>query len=237
MAEVQANDHGGDGKKNKQKKQTLRVDFTPMVDMNMLLITFFMFCTTLLKPQTMKIAFPTKDEVKDESMENKVAESTAVTLLLGDNNEIYYYEGYIKEENYENYNEFLNKTGWAAQGEASESIRQYLYAKNKGAYDQIEELRKRMKAKEISEEDFNAQVKIIQEEAKKAKKAPTVMIKPTDLASYENMVDALDEMLICDIASYAIMDLDKGDRIILSKKTNNPEYLTEEERKDPKLNK
>ncbi|MDR3340623.1 MAG: biopolymer transporter ExbD, partial [Candidatus Symbiothrix sp.] len=66
MSEVQQSDHGDGGKKNKQKKQTLRVDFTPMVDMNMLLITFFMFCTTLLKPQTMRIAFPAKDEVKEE---------------------------------------------------------------------------------------------------------------------------------------------------------------------------
>ena len=41
MAEVQAKDNGGK-EKGKQKKMTIRVDFTPMVDMNMLLITFFM---------------------------------------------------------------------------------------------------------------------------------------------------------------------------------------------------
>ena len=40
---------------SKQKKMTVRVDFTPMVDMNMLLITFFMLCTSLSKPQTMEI--------------------------------------------------------------------------------------------------------------------------------------------------------------------------------------
>lgn len=34
---------------------SIRVDFTPMVDMNMLLITFFMLCTSLSKPQTMEI--------------------------------------------------------------------------------------------------------------------------------------------------------------------------------------
>ena len=54
MAEIQENNSGkGKEGKGKQKKMTIRVDFTPMVDMNMLLITFFMLCTSLSKPQTM----------------------------------------------------------------------------------------------------------------------------------------------------------------------------------------
>ena len=53
-AEVQESSKKGKG--SKQKKMTVRVDFTPMVDMNMLLITFFMLCTTLSKPQTMEIS-------------------------------------------------------------------------------------------------------------------------------------------------------------------------------------
>ena len=45
-----------------QKKFDTRIDFTPMVDMNMLLITFFMLCTTMLKSQTLKIALPTNND-------------------------------------------------------------------------------------------------------------------------------------------------------------------------------
>ena len=55
-------DTGGDQGNSKQKKMNARVDFTPMVDMIMLLVTFFMLCTTLLKPQTMEIAMPSDKE-------------------------------------------------------------------------------------------------------------------------------------------------------------------------------
>ena len=37
-------------KESRQKKINVRVDFTPMVDMMMLLITFFMLCTSLAIP-------------------------------------------------------------------------------------------------------------------------------------------------------------------------------------------
>ena len=79
---------GGGSKKGKPQKQTLRVDFTPMVDMNMLLITFFMLCSTLSKPQVMDIAMPT-DQIMDESQTPKVKESKAITLLLGEDNKVY----------------------------------------------------------------------------------------------------------------------------------------------------
>ena len=47
MAEVQVKDDGAK-KKGKPKKMEIHIDFTPMVDMNMLLITFFMLCTSCL---------------------------------------------------------------------------------------------------------------------------------------------------------------------------------------------
>ncbi len=49
-------------KESKQKKMNVRVDFTPMVDMLMLLITFFMLCTSLSKPQTMELTMPSNDD-------------------------------------------------------------------------------------------------------------------------------------------------------------------------------
>ena len=71
---------GGDGK-SKQKKMNARVDFTPMVDMIMLLVTFFMLCTTLLKPQTMQISMPSdKEDIKQEN-KSQVAADKAITII------------------------------------------------------------------------------------------------------------------------------------------------------------
>ena len=79
MADVEVKDSGKGGKKGQQKKMKIHVDFTPMVDMNMLLITFFMFCTTLSKPQTMEISMPTNDKVTEEE-QNKVKASTEYSI-------------------------------------------------------------------------------------------------------------------------------------------------------------
>ena len=53
-------------KASKQKKMDVRVDFTPMVDMMMLLITFFMLCTSLSKPQAMQLTMPSNDQNLEE---------------------------------------------------------------------------------------------------------------------------------------------------------------------------
>ncbi|MDE5876583.1 MAG: biopolymer transporter ExbD [Muribaculaceae bacterium] len=81
MAEVQQSS-GGDGKKGHQKKMAIRVDFTPMVDMNMLLITFFMLCTTMIKSQTLTIALPTNEKVQNEENMSQASADDAVTIIL-----------------------------------------------------------------------------------------------------------------------------------------------------------
>ncbi len=92
MAEIDTSSGGGHkkGGGQKAKKLSTRVDLTPMVDLGFLLITFFIFTTTMSKPKTMEINMPFKDESKTTS---KVKESTVLTVLLSKNHRVYYYEG------------------------------------------------------------------------------------------------------------------------------------------------
>ena len=93
MAEMEVK--GGGGKKGpgvkKSKKQSTRVDLTPMVDLGFLLITFFMFTTTLSSPTAMKLTMP--DETAKPEEQNEAAKAGAFTVILGKNDQVYYYEG------------------------------------------------------------------------------------------------------------------------------------------------
>ncbi len=95
MAELDTS--GGGHKKGpgvkKGKKLSTRIDLTPMVDLGFLLITFFMFTTTLAKPKTMEINMPYKDEHMKDEEKNKIKNSVALTILLSRDHRVYYYEG------------------------------------------------------------------------------------------------------------------------------------------------
>jgi biopolymer transport protein ExbD len=88
--EVKESKKKGPGVK-KSKKHSTRVDLTPMVDLGFLLITFFIFTTTVSQPTAMNLNMP--KDTKDEKLDTKVKESGSLTLMLGKGNVIYYYFG------------------------------------------------------------------------------------------------------------------------------------------------
>lgn len=91
MAELDTSRGGrkkGPGVK-KSKKLSTRVDLTPMVDLGFLLITFFIFTTTMSQPKALALKMP-KDTKTDSLL---VKESTVITLLPGKGDQVYYYEG------------------------------------------------------------------------------------------------------------------------------------------------
>jgi biopolymer transport protein ExbD len=96
MAEMDTSSGGGHKKGpgvKKSKKLSTRVDLTPMVDLGFLLITFFIFTTTMSQPTAMKLYLP-KDADKPED-QNKAKESGVITILLGKDDNVFYYEGQL----------------------------------------------------------------------------------------------------------------------------------------------
>jgi len=75
----------------KSKKKSARVDLTAMVDLGFLLITFFIFTTTMAQPSAMDLNMP-KDTEQDKD-KNKLKESGALILMLGKGDVVYWYEG------------------------------------------------------------------------------------------------------------------------------------------------
>ncbi len=206
MAEMQVEDKGKKGKKGAPKKHSTRVDLTPMVDLGFLLITFFMLTTSMLKPQTMEISVPSKDKVQEED-QNKVKASQAITVLLGKDNTLYYYFG--TQEN--GVDPELIQTDYSSEG-----IRKMLIQKNYDVMKQVEELKADKANKKVSEEDYTKKLS----EYRASKTAPIVVIKATDESNYKNLVDILDEMQICNIGRYAIVDITPYDTDLIEKKIN-----------------
>lgn len=192
---------------SKQKKMNARVDFTPMVDMIMLLVTFFMLCTTLLKPQTMQISMPSdKDDIKDEQRSQAKA-SESITILIAGENRLFYFRGKTEEAA-----QNLQETQYGKDG-----IRKVLQGMNVAALAKVEQLKKEFETRDINEEskkEYNDRLSDI----KSAKGTPTVIIKAADEATFDNLISVLDEMNICSIGKYVIDNFTDGDKALLAPK-------------------
>lgn len=213
MAEIEGGGGGGHkkGGKPKGKKMSTRVDFTPMVDLGFLLITFFMLTTSMNKPKTMEINMPVKkEEVVPEDI-TKVKASQAITVLLTENDKIVYY--FINETTGEPETPVI--TDFSKGG-----IRATLLEKNRGLFekagknnfDSIPIYKEMFRMDKISEETMRANIAAIKNE----KEGLIVVIKADDKAKYRNLVDILDEMLICNIGRYAIVDITDVERELIT---------------------
>lgn len=199
MAEMQVADSGDKkGGKVRSKKMSTRVDLTPMVDLGFLLITFFMLTTTLAKPQIMALVMPEKDIKEDQA--EPVKESKVLTLMLGDNDKVYYYEGITEPK--------LDSTDYSAEG------------MRKVILDKMDKVKAQFGMEDY--EDFKTK------EQRKGSFI-NVIIKPTKQSRYKNLVDALDEMKITNVRYYVILDISKVEEDFIKNPAAGLKFSAEEQ--------
>ena len=239
MAQIEQSDNGGKKKKGAQKKMTIHVDFTPMVDMNMLLITFFMLCTTMIKSQTLQLILPTNEKVEEQN-KNQSKASEAITLILDTEydpatgkpiiNEngstkhvIYYYEGkpYEVTNGDTVYNQLKVEYFLGNNEGKNQGIRKILSERNKDVMKKYREYKQQWRDKKISKEEFDKLASANANDSTLSR--PVVMIKPGPNTTYEALISAVDEMQISQIARYNIEKTNAVDSIMLNKyKAANP---------------
>lgn len=242
MAEVQQNDGGKKGKGH-QKKMTIRVDFTPMVDMNMLLITFFMLCTTMIKSQTLNIALPSNEKVDNVENMSQASADDAVTIIIDAKrkvgsmdvdtvdgkvvNQIYYYFGKpggdagivgadgkpISANNNLQMSELLDDEVSPTGKKTARGIRQIIQERNGEVLKEINKLKEQFKSGKINQEKYNELAKEVRN--KEDLKKPVIIIKSTPQASYGALVGVLDEMQINSISKYQIDNMTRADSVLL----------------------
>ena len=213
----------------KQKKMTVRVDFTPMVDMLMLLITFFMLCTSLSKPSTMELTMPSNDKIQDDTKKNEAKESHSITIYIADGDKIFYGNG---KPEYDNAN-WLHAADWSNTSKGIRYVLQHKQVRDPSTGEPIslpyqdmeiavKELDRKKAANPAAYPDSVYQSEIAQIKGGmingKKVSTMTVIIKPTDKASYRHLVDILDEMQISYIGTYVIDKLTDQDKALLAKK-------------------
>jgi biopolymer transport protein ExbD len=207
-------------KESKQKKMDVRVDFTPMVDMMMLLITFFMLCTSLAKPQAMELSMPSNDKNTQDQDRSVTKASYTVTIYCAANNKIYYIAGQPKYDD----PTCLKQTTWGKNGirkvlithvteDGTTPVQQVMAAK--AALDK----KKLADPKKYSDSIYNKELAKIKGGEIDGQKISTmtVIIKATDKSTYKNLIDALDEMQICSIGKYVIDKINPDDTKLLKK--------------------
>jgi biopolymer transport protein ExbD len=94
---------GGGGKqkrgKNSKRKKTKRtgfvLDMTPLVDITFLLLTFFMFTTTMATPQVMEMSVPPETKPVD------IPKSKLLSIFVNDSGNVYYFKADEKAQKIE----------------------------------------------------------------------------------------------------------------------------------------
>ena len=160
MAQIQTQDGGG-GKKVRSKKNSTAVDMAPLVDLGFLLITFFMFAATSIKPNVMNLNMPPQIDQPQPTDIPEIKLQNSLSILISKDNKLFWHQ--------------LDEAG--------------------------------LNAGTLNATDYATVRNVITTAQKRAldKDKFTVIIKPMDDATYDNVVTILDEMEITKSTKYGIV--------------------------------
>lgn len=201
MAEIAEGGGGGHDKKGKKraKKNSTRVDMTPMVDLAFLLLTFFVMTSTFSKPKVMSLVYPAKPE-KDKPIVDQPKVNNGITFLLSED-KIFYYTGqyYPKDApGPEGQVTTLEETNFGPNG-----VRKLLAEKNKFVLLKKEGIDDKLRKKQIA--DTTAKRQLI--EFQTNTEALKVLIKTDDKATTKNFIDLIDELKIASVGVIAPVEI------------------------------
>lgn len=185
----------------KAKKQSTRVDMTPMVDLGFLLITFFIYTTTMSTPNTTKLSMPKKEEDKTKEME--VVKSGLLTILLGEKN-VYYYEGELLPDG----SNFMTSSFPTPETPGIRKVIQDKRAQVIAAHVHNDACKKIWNSHDEKTTGIADEIACLDRDL-------VVVIKPDNVAKYGRAVDILDEMNINGVQRYAIIDIAPQEQTVL----------------------
>ncbi len=197
MAEIMSNERPGKTKKTKAKKHSTRMDMTPMVDLAFLLLTFFMLTTSFNKGYMTDLIIPVPGP--------PTPINNAVTILVGPNNKMVYYTGEFKPHELSNF----RPTSFS-----NNKVRKDLIELNKTLFDKITKIETDYTNRLINESTYKKRMNDAMKD--KSNKGIFVQIKATDKASFESIVLLLDEMKICNVVNYALVDITREEEKIVA---------------------
>lgn len=211
MAEIADSGGGGHkkGGKKRAKKQSTRVDMTPMVDLAFLLLTFFVLTSTFSKPKSMELSLPAPPEKPEDQKEVK----NGVTFLLTKDDKIFYYAGQFYEAGND---KGMPPTQLLETNFGPDGLHKLLAEQNKWAIDEIARLAQKNKSGQLADTTY----KRMAVEATGDTKAITVLIKTDDQATYKNAIDMLDELKINNVGKRVLgVDMSAPEYALLLEKT------------------
>ena len=158
-----------------------------------------------------------------EEQKNEAKASETVTIYVAANNKIYYGEGIPKYDD----PTWIKETTWGNEG-IRKVLREHATESGVKPVKRIELAVKELNSKKDENKWTDEQLREKISDVKagnlpSGEKIPTltIVIKPTDNASYTNMVDALDEMQILSIGTYVIDKISADDKKLLESKSVN----------------